>query len=172
MTLLHRGGLENMSMRMIADQAGISLGNLQYHFKTRPEILEVLADRFLDDFFRDCHDNLQKIPEASLEDAFEKMLTLETGEQCAIVFKELWALSHRDETCREQLCRHYRKLHGLLLEWLANILPDNTDQSNVTAIVDLLIALLEGYCVTAPYLKPDARIQAKRLAGLTRQMIG
>lgn len=160
-----------MSMRMIAAQTGISLGNLQYHFKTRPEILEVLADRFLDEFFQECRSNLLEMPAADLQDAFERMLTLETGEDCAVVFKELWALSHRDEACRTTLGRHYQRLHKLLTEWLAANLPQGTAPDRLIPVVDLILPLLEGYCVTAPYLKPDARSQAERLAAITRRMI-
>lgn len=35
-------GISNVSLRTIADEAGISVGNLQYHFRKREDIIEVL----------------------------------------------------------------------------------------------------------------------------------
>lgn len=35
-------GISNVSLRTIADEVGISIGNLQYHFKKREDIIETL----------------------------------------------------------------------------------------------------------------------------------
>lgn len=40
--LFNETGVSNVSLRMIADRIGISVGNLQYHFKKREEIIESL----------------------------------------------------------------------------------------------------------------------------------
>ena len=40
--LFNSHGVSNVSLRMIADQSGISVGNLQYHFKKREDIIEAL----------------------------------------------------------------------------------------------------------------------------------
>lgn len=40
--LFNDRGVTNVSLRNIADKSGISVGNLQYHFKKREEIIELL----------------------------------------------------------------------------------------------------------------------------------
>lgn len=40
--LFNKLGISNVSLRAIADAAGISVGNLQYHFKKREDIVEAL----------------------------------------------------------------------------------------------------------------------------------
>jgi AcrR family transcriptional regulator len=46
--LLVRGGAANLTMRGVAAQAGIALGNLQYHFATLELLLEALLTRELE----------------------------------------------------------------------------------------------------------------------------
>lgn len=40
--LFNEQGISNVSLRMISSEAGISVGNLQYHYKKREEIVEAL----------------------------------------------------------------------------------------------------------------------------------
>ena len=40
--LFNATGISNVSLRNIADEVGISVGNLQYHFKKREDIIEAL----------------------------------------------------------------------------------------------------------------------------------
>ena len=40
--LFNTKGVSNISLRAIADEVGISVGNLQYHFKKREDIIEAL----------------------------------------------------------------------------------------------------------------------------------
>jgi len=40
--LFNTTGISNVSLRNIADEVGISVGNLQYHFKKREDIIEAL----------------------------------------------------------------------------------------------------------------------------------
>ena len=42
LTLFNNSGTSNTSLRTIADEVGISVGNLQYHFKKREDIIEAL----------------------------------------------------------------------------------------------------------------------------------
>ncbi|NLR93781.1 TetR/AcrR family transcriptional regulator [Flammeovirga agarivorans] len=42
LSLFNEKGISNVSLRAIADKAGISVGNLQYHFKKREDIVEGL----------------------------------------------------------------------------------------------------------------------------------
>jgi AcrR family transcriptional regulator len=52
-TLLIRDGAGGFSMRKVAIAAGISLGNLQYHYKTKDDLLEGMLDWFLIEYTRE-----------------------------------------------------------------------------------------------------------------------
>lgn len=48
--LFNENGLSNVSLREISEAMDISVGNLQYHFKKREDIVEGLFDEFLNYF--------------------------------------------------------------------------------------------------------------------------
>ena len=168
--LLRGGGLEAMTMRMVADGAGISLGNLQYHFKTRAEVLDALAGGFLEDYMAAVRVALGRADESDLEAGLLFLLTQEVDEDCAVVFKELWALSHRDKACRAALESYYGALRQCLAEWLVGMVPGGDE--NALAAAGLLIPYLEGYCITRPYIAGDPGQMATRLAVLIRADAG
>ena len=45
--LYNSKGVSNVSLRAIADEVGISVGNLQYHFKKREEIVINIIFQYL-----------------------------------------------------------------------------------------------------------------------------
>ena len=47
--LFNENGLTNVSLRSIADDMKISVGNLQYHFKKREEIINALYFQMVED---------------------------------------------------------------------------------------------------------------------------
>jgi len=48
--LFNDRGISNVSLRTIADEVGISVGNLQYHFKKREDIVETLYFQLVEKF--------------------------------------------------------------------------------------------------------------------------
>ena len=46
--LFNNNGTSNVSLRAIAKETGISIGNLQYHFKKREDIIEALYFQLVD----------------------------------------------------------------------------------------------------------------------------
>ena len=46
--LFNNNGTANVSLRAIAKETGISIGNLQYHFKKREDIIEALYFQLVD----------------------------------------------------------------------------------------------------------------------------
>ncbi len=49
--LFNKYGLANVRLQMIADESGISVGNLAYHFKNKKAIVHALSLSLRDDFF-------------------------------------------------------------------------------------------------------------------------
>ena len=165
--LLRTGGVESMTMRMIADRCSISLGNLQYHFKNRPAVLEALAQGFLETYLAQTRQALARKGHPDLESCLQYLFEQEVEEDCAAVFKELWALSHRDPTCRAALERYYQDLRENLAAWLEEVVPDRTGDWAAELAV-LLIPFLEGICITKAHLEYDTRRISGMLAAMAK----
>ena len=63
LALFNTNGISNTSLRTIADEVGISVGNLQYHFKKREDIIEALYFQLvekMDSIFLIATDDLLK----------------------------------------------------------------------------------------------------------------
>jgi len=73
--LFNNYGISNVSLRAIADETKISVGNLQYHFKKREDIIEALYFQLVEKidsiYFINTDDLLQSFFKVS-----EKMMTL------------------------------------------------------------------------------------------------
>ena len=49
-TILVRDGADALTLREVAKEAGITLGNLQYYFPTRAKLLEAIFERYATEF--------------------------------------------------------------------------------------------------------------------------
>lgn len=147
LALLRDGGAEALTMRKIATAAGISLGNLQYHFKNKEALLSALMDRFLDQYRSDYWQNGAVTPPTDLRAALADMLHHESYDDCAIVFKEAWALAERNGDIANALSEHYRQIGQVLAAVLLHYFPEST-ASQRERVAGLIVTVLEGYCVT------------------------
>jgi AcrR family transcriptional regulator len=122
--LLTRRGAEGVSLRDVADQVGISVGNLQYYFPTRAALLDAVFDRHAD-IFRDEFAELS----ADIEDPRELLQLLVDywlGTQHSSTQGLFWylsAISPHDERAREIMDRVYGTLPAQMAKWLREMHP-------------------------------------------------
>jgi len=50
LTIIQADGYAALTMRNLANASAMKLGSLQYHFKTRDELIEAIADHILDEY--------------------------------------------------------------------------------------------------------------------------
>lgn len=166
MKLLNEGGIESLSMRAVSEDAGMSLSNLQYHFKTRDDLLVALLGDFLQEYIRESQvisDNgLQS--NFSLKSFYFLLLTHESMDRCAIIFKEIWAYSHRSNRLNDAITEYYKNLHKLLCsvisQWDEN--AQITDK-NIIKCVDVILPFFEGYCITKSSIQSDPKVISEDL---------
>ncbi len=174
MALLIQGGGENLSMRKIAEKAGISLGNLQYHYKTKEDLLTALLNEFLDQYLNEnwMLEGSRHIPnDRQLEQMFWGIVTHDSFEDCSVVFKELWALSQRNEEIEKALMIYYKKTHSFLCDTIGQ-LHGRVDDPRISRVVDILIPFFEGYCITKKALSSDPALLARDLSMITNSYLG
>ena len=161
--LLVEQGHRALSMRKIAAECGMKLGNLTYHFASREDLIQALLDSVISayeiEFTRIVH-NPQLPPEARLrlycETVLEDLLTKKTTR----LFPELWALSNHDPFVFERMHELYARARAPLEEIVAEMRPDLA-MPDRDALVLFISAAMEGLTVFAGYDKPFAMLMPR-----------
>lgn len=174
MTLLKQGGIESLSMRAIAENVGMSLSNLQYHFKTRDDLLVSLLGNFLNEYILESklNDNEKTKENSELDVIYHQLLTHESMDRCALVFKEIWAYSHRSDRMNVALSNYYMKLHELLCDILSLWSADaRISHKNIVRCVDIILPFFEGYCITKSTFQRDPKELSKDLKDISSKIL-
>ncbi|WP_068111966.1 TetR/AcrR family transcriptional regulator [Tropicimonas marinistellae] len=145
--LLEIGNAE-LTMRKVASRAGISLGNLQYHFSTREDLLLALLLRFLEPYEanlnRRAADGSADLTE-TLHSLFREVLTHPDFDRYSVIFKEIWAAATHSADIRAALDAYYVRLAAFYRSFLEGA---GADALQAERAVLILLPLLEGSCVT------------------------
>ncbi|MEM1131750.1 MAG: TetR/AcrR family transcriptional regulator [Pseudomonadota bacterium] len=150
-TLLLEVGNAGMTMRRVAAQAGISLGNLQYHYPTRDDLMLALLLKFLEPYEAKLDRPLSAAHQPLVEKLkalFMEALHYPEFDACASIFKELWAESVRSPDLKKVLNAYYARLAEFYRTAFASIVPPEIEASKIERAVMVLLPMLEGYCVT------------------------
>lgn len=153
LSVLQTLGSEGLTLRKVAAHAGISLGNLQYHFKDKPSLFVGLAEFY----FGECVTLLDRYthdPKLDTRDRLHRLILFfldhvdHLSEMCRL-FRELWALAARDPAIRDLLDGYYRLLGEKLSVQLA---PFSDEPAVITRWVALLLPYFEGYSINGTAL--------------------
>lgn len=152
--LLIDSGYHSFSMRKVAKQAGISVGNLQYYFPTKDQLFESLLDRIIQKYI-DQIANFK--PQPTPKEQFIKIIKwvikdLKT-EHTTILFPELWSIANHDSQISNILDSMYSKFRILIIDIIKNINPNLSDnQAHRLSI--FITATIEGHTIFIGYKKP------------------
>ncbi|TMP45545.1 MULTISPECIES: TetR/AcrR family transcriptional regulator [unclassified Pseudoalteromonas] len=149
--ILRHEGDYGVTMRKVANEAGMTLSNVQYYFKNKDELLKAMADRY----FKSCLDDMRQMdPISNLENPsneFHSLLEsflshgLKLTQMCRI-FREYWAISTRNEVINQHIKFYYEEMALILADKLR---PISHSDSNVSRAVSIFIPFVEGYSITA-----------------------
>ncbi len=150
--ILRGQGDRGLSMRAVAAAVGISLSNVQYYFSDKDALLEALVEDYFDEcaqlVARSARDGEGLEGSARLT-AFLTVALSEDGdmaEMCAM-FREVWAISTRNEQIAGLLKRYYEQTSDLLL---VTFFPEVSDEQTRRRIALLLMSFIEGFSITGP----------------------
>jgi AcrR family transcriptional regulator len=142
--LLTRRGAEGVSLRDVADQVGISVGNLQYYFPTRADLLDAVFERqreiFTEEF--EALSARTEDPREKLEVLVDYWLGVQHTEGQSF-FWYLWAASPHDERARAIMDRIYGTLPPEMAGWMRQIHPKLTP-SEALRRAAVIGSLIEG----------------------------
>jgi AcrR family transcriptional regulator len=157
-------GLADWTLRGVAAHSGISLGNLQFHFKNRDELLCAVLQAELENGRSFV---LQAMEQAAdpVQGAIDALLALQHQRGAARLFFSLWAAATTSASVRSAL-------HAFYAQWLEQL---SAYAPQARERVWLFIALIEGAslyrCGIAGELdaarERDLREQLRALVGLS-----
>ncbi len=126
-TILIRDGYARLSLRSIAQECGISVGNLNYYFRRKSELLRALIDAVWQGYVEEIveiRSGTFDSPLAELESVlrfiFQDLRTRDT----TVFFPELWALANHEDYASEVMDRLYAYERGVFQGLIEQVRPD------------------------------------------------
>lgn len=139
-----RDGHAGLSMRKVADEAGLSVGNVNYYFESRRALLETtLREAFAD--YADVHVQQYEAKRNAPDEIVLDMLTfyISSGREAHPFFFQLWSYAASDEAARKLVRNLYRPI-GRFVYYLVRAARPDADDMRVREITLQIISLEEG----------------------------
>ena len=147
--LLVEGGYAQLSTRKIAARAGIRLGNLQYYYRTKQDVVRALLDRYLAESMRAIEQRAAasaRTPEARLRAGIEGILADQQVGRSFQFFREIWALAARDRAVARAVQAFYARYRAGVAATLLAVNPA-LGAARADRRAALVVAMLEGLTV-------------------------
>lgn len=147
-------GIDGLVLREIAEDMGITHGNLQYYFKTKKDLLKALFDREVQKFTSGLNEAIQSATSingkisAIVDSGFDQLKSEETK-----LWRILIAISENDTGFAEILRSENEYYDRTLANELANISPDLTSDRRLQ-IAKIVRVLLDGIAIEFIYNDP------------------
>ena len=170
-------GAGAFTIRRIATECGMKVGNVSYHFPRKELLIQVLLDDLLESYDK-LLENRVRQPDLSTEERLRLLIVLcledIAGIRTTRLFTELWALANHNAFIADRVRAFYQKVHDFIGEYVAALNPALAPD-DVRTVALFISAAMEG---TTPFLgfqKPWAdrmpavtRIAASHLITLAR----
>ena len=156
LSLLVNQGSSALTLRRIAAESGLSVGNLSYYFRSKEDLIRELLDAVISSY-EESFDEILHEPGASAETRLENLVALIlediTTKKTTRFFPELWAMANHDPFVHDRMDELYERARVSLNGLIAEINPDlPTEAREILAL--FISASMEGMTVFAGYKKP------------------
>lgn len=156
LSLLVNHGSAALTLRRIAAESGMNVGNLNYYFRSKEELIRELLNAVISSY-EESFDEIIHEPDASAAARLENlvMLILEdiTTKKTTRFFPELWAMANHDPFVHDRMNELYERARVSLNELIAEINPAlPSDEREILAL--FISGSMEGLTVFAGYEKP------------------
>jgi AcrR family transcriptional regulator len=145
--ILIEEGHHRLTLRNVAENVGIKLASLQYHFPTKTELITALMDSG-NDSYQSLLESLLGVVDSSISDEavvaiLDRVFEEYQDERSLNFHEQLWALSVRDEQSMEQYLKGYSDVWDSAAEMIGRFDPESTQDQRQTRAA-LIIALVDG----------------------------
>ncbi|MEV7567927.1 TetR/AcrR family transcriptional regulator [Streptomyces tanashiensis] len=160
-------GFENVSMRKVAEHAGVSKALLHYHFDTREKLFAEAMTHSFAQTGTDLDGGDAELPAAVLLGRIVRTMlpTDEELRQDWKLWQELWVRAQRDEAARQLAVDLYDQLHS----WVGGavergVATGEFTPCDVAAVSTLVLALCDGLGIRLMLADPHVGLPAAQAA--------
>ena len=147
---------------------------MQYYFKTKELLLGALLEGFLL-----AYAESMELLSLSKQDNSEKklrslalhILTDIESSECAVIFKEIWAIAERNGAVKKAIDEYYQKLYAMLFEALKQAAPENCQKQQLDNAVVILLPFIEGYCITSSNINVSTKKLSEQLGAILYKLL-
>jgi AcrR family transcriptional regulator len=144
--VLATAGYAAFTVRAVAAAAGITPGNLAYHYKTKRELIRAVITSMIAEYTKKIDESL-KTPSPEPGDAFAKLIAWlihdSTTPVTSRLFRELWAMALHDSFIKEAVENLYARCAMRIVNVLHQSHPD-LGAIEAKEIAYLLLMICEG----------------------------
>ena len=160
------GGVEGLVLRELADDLGITHGNLQYYFSTKADLLRAIFDEEVQKYTTELHEALQHVStvrgrlSAFVDSSFELLESEDTR-----LWRALIGIADQNAELAAILQRENDAYEAALADELRVLSPDTTEarRAHIAKIVRIL---LDGLAIDLIYNDP----RSARMIGLKSEI--
>lgn len=139
-----RDGHAGLSLRKVADEAGVAVGNVSYYFETKRALIEAVLCEALADYIEE---HIRQF-EADRDSPLEILLNVVTfyvsnARSTNALFFHMWGFAASDPAAKDLIRRLYRPI-GRFIYFLVRAARPEASEARVREIVLQLFALEEG----------------------------
>ncbi|WP_026128128.1 TetR/AcrR family transcriptional regulator [Nocardiopsis lucentensis] len=141
--LLSASGGAQLTLRAVAQEAGVRLGHLQHYFPTRPDLLTALLDRVLATSLARITDRTGPSDEGTDPDAVVSGVLADHDDPSLVrLFTEVWALAAHDDDAAA-VRSFYTHYTGHVADTIRHHVPE-LDEAGARARAEVFVMLVEG----------------------------
>lgn len=148
-------GYNDFSLRRVAEDAGLRLGNLQHYFPSKDLLVRAMLDQVIETYL----DRFSRIQRSGFDPEQEFRAIVGTvfmdlnTRRTTVFFPELWSLANHDRQVAAHMERMYSRYRELLGTSIARLNP-GLDAVQVERLALFVSASLEGHTMFVGYRKP------------------
>ncbi len=154
--ILIEEGYHNFSLRKVAAAAGIKLGNLQYYFPTKDELVKAMLNQVIEVYlksFEKLRASAGDNPKEQFTILIRHIITDLNNKNTTVFFPEVWSLSNHEEHVTEYMDAMYGQYRAILEEVIALINPALSEKQ-VKRIALFISSSIEGHTIFIGFEKP------------------
>lgn len=152
--LLIDSGYHNFSMRKVATKAGVSVGNLQYYFPSKDQLLEALLDKVIQNYLDIFQEHsVEFSPKEQFIQIIKTVVNDLKTKHTTVFFPELWSMANHEKHISIIMDNMYGKYRTLVANVIRSINP-NLNEHQALRLSIFMTASLEGHTIFVGFRKP------------------
>jgi len=157
-TVLIEEGASAFTIRRIAAECGMKVGNVSYHFPRKEMLIQILLDELLEHYDKLLEDRVRQ-PDLTAEERLRLIIVIclddIAGKRTTRLFTELWALANQNEFVADRVRAFYQGVHDFIGEYVAALNPA-LSPDDVHTVALYISASMEGSTPFLGFEKPWA----------------